>query len=144
MIWLTWIHFYSISRHQNLYLDYPRDNINWWLYLHDFYNFLPRRMTWNFRGPIWRFPPTSWEEDFFGVTRLRHLGQHIGQGIALPLSTSRFGQFLAIFAWIIRTYFKAYNHNSMLNYIIFYESQGALCERPTVDMSLISGRYVAN
>ena len=36
-------------------------------------------------------PPSSWGEDFFGVTR--PLGQQIGEGIGLPLSTSRFSQF---------------------------------------------------
>ena len=36
-------------------------------------------------------PPSSWGEDFFGVAR--PLGQQIGEGIGLPLSTSRFSQF---------------------------------------------------
>ena len=50
------------------------------------------------------------ERTFFGVTR--HLGQQFGEGIALPLSTSRYSKFLAIFAWInTDTLHNKYNYN---------------------------------
>ena len=45
-----------------------------------------------FSRPDLKVPPNELGRGlFFAVTR--HLGQHIGQGIALPLSTSRFNQF---------------------------------------------------